>query len=322
MGGPDSGGSDEIVKEICSLMKANPDPEYIRSHLSEKARSRLSGSMQERRIKQTLDVLALLNREGVVYAVLKGVSLSVYERGREFTDLDILVDRGNVESVAELLIMRFGYRYERQEELRLLKISDQDNAHDLSLVSEGRIPVEIHYRLFNYMPTPGLPLLADKTSLEMDGIRFPCPKIEIQLLEVVLHNAYHHAFLCDTGKWIRDINLLVRNNRIDWEEFTDILTHLRQTELVYLTFRRLGGSGKLAIPASVIARLRPRSRLSYLKKPVFIWVLRFIWDRLFPPKDILQDRTGISPSSWLFPLAYPLNWARLLIALVRMPFKR
>jgi hypothetical protein len=158
----------------------------------------------------------------------------------------------------------------------------------------------------------------------MDGVSFPCPQKEFQLLETVLHNAYHHAFMCDTGKWIRDINLIVRNYPIDWAGFRSILEELHQTELVYITFKHLGRHGKerLAVPPAVVARLRPRSRLAYLKKPFFIWACRFAWDRMFPPKDILKGRTGIKPSSLLFFLAYPLNWARLLLALARMPLKR
>ncbi|NYZ77395.1 nucleotidyltransferase family protein [Candidatus Micrarchaeota archaeon] len=314
----------EVVREICSLMKANPDPDYVRSHLSEKARKKFSLLMQEKRIKQTLDVIKFLNGNHVDYVVLKGVSLSYFEPEREFADLDILLDKEEVEKVANLLIGRYGYEYDRLEELQALRKPGLDNAHDLKLVSKDMLPIEIHFRLFNYLSTGKLPLMTDKIFLKLDGVSIPCPPTEAQLLEVMLHNAYHHLFLCDKERWIRDINILVRNHDIDWDGFIGILAALEQTELVYLTLRYLNGSCKenVAIPPLIMARLRPPSRMSYLKKPVFIFACHFTWDRLFPPKDILWERTNIEPTSRLFFLAYPMNWIRLVFVLTSMLVKR
>ena len=305
-------------------MKTDPDPEYLRSHLSEKARMIFSKALLQKRTKDTLSVLDLLNRNDVDYAVLKGISLSYFDRTREFGDLDILVDKDDVEMAADLLIRSFRYRYERPEELRMLKSPDPGKGHDISLVSEGRIPVEIHYRLFNHLSTPGLSLLADKSFLEMDGVRFACLNKELQLLEVLMHNVYHHLFLCDNEKWIRDMNIIIRNHPVDWDKFIEILAGLEQTELVHFTFWYLRREGKerLAVPPAVLARLRPASPLSYLKKPVFIWAGFFAWGRMFPPKDILAKRYDLDPASAFFLFAYPANWMMLVFALASMPFKR
>jgi hypothetical protein len=311
----DGAGSRQLSAEIASLMKVNPSPEYIRAHLSEGSKKRFAALMQERRISQTLDVIRFLNESGVDYAVLKGISLSFYDRGREFADLDILVRQEDAKKAARLLIGKYGYSFMRPKEVGQLDEGHVLNAHDLTLVSKKTIPVEIHYKLFNYLPTEHLPLLSGKVFLEMDGVRIPCQKLEYQMLELALHNAYHHVFMCDWGKWARDINLLADNRKVDWDSFVRLVTSLGQRELVCLVFSTLDLAGKprLRVPPHVFARLKPATPLAYLKPGVWAWALRFAFDRLFPPRDQLSQKTGIREDSPLLVFAYPLNWLRIIL---------
>jgi hypothetical protein len=305
----------EAAHEISRLMKINPAPDFIKKNLSEKSKMGLAALVHERQTRQTLRVLDFLNKKNINYAVLKGISLSHLDRTRVYGDLDILVKQSDVRQVAELLIGEFGYRFSRLEELNQLKEEHLANAHDLSLISSHEIPVEIHYKLFNYLPTEHLPLLLNKVILKSGGVEIPCPAAEFQLLETVFHNAYHHLFICDRAKWARDINLIIRNYDIDWDDFFKLLYDLKQTELAYIIFSYLNRFEKsgVRIPDSLYRRLRPKSAFSYLKREVYAWVLYFIWDRLFPPKDQLYEKIKISPKSALFVFAYPLNWMRLVL---------
>lgn len=292
--------------------------------LEEKARKKLAAVVQERRLKETLRVIDFLGKSGLEFAVLKGITLAYFDREREFSDIDILVARNDVEKAGSLLRERFGYRWEREGELDRFRKADDQNMHDITLCGEGLIPVEIHYRMFNYVPDGGVPVLAGRVFLDMDGVRIPCQANELQLLEVLMHNVYHHFFLCGRDKWVLDINTVIRNRRIDWNAFIRILAGMKQTETAYLAIRILclGSSTGPDIPAEVVRRLRPASPAGYLNGRVFGWAFCFVRDRLFPPGYILSERFGLKPGSALFFLAYPANWLRLAGALALMPLKR
>lgn len=316
-------GQSRVMAEIGSLMKQNPNPEYIRKNLSESAKKKLERIFREKRIRDTLRIISLLNSRGMDFVVLKGITLSYFDRGRDFVDLDILVDRKDVEAVGGLLAREFGYHYARPEELRSLARGD-DNRHDVSLHHSHMLPVEVHYKLFNYMPDEGLHLLSDKAFLDMDGVRIPCLRKELQLLEVLLHNAFHHMFICDREKWAGDINIVVGNNDIDWAGFADLARRINHAEVVYLTagLLRTFRKAKVRMPDRAMRMLAPPSLVCYLKKPVFAWALYFCRDRLFPPQDILEERFHVPRSSMLFTLCYPANWARLPFAAASLLLRR
>ncbi|MCX6774224.1 MAG: nucleotidyltransferase family protein [Candidatus Micrarchaeota archaeon] len=320
-------GKTDIVK---SGIGQNPD--LSKKRISEESKRKLAAYIEMHNkgiyikmiLRDSLKVIRFLNSRGIDYAVLKGISLWYFDRARQFGDIDIFVSRSDAKKVAELLIQEFGYDYERMGELAFVEKDEIRNAHDISMISPGATPVEIHYRLFNYAPDYGIYPLRNKVCLEIDGVRVPCPQKELQLLEVLLHNAYNHMFICDMKKWVRDINIIIDNYDIDWDGFIELLAASKQTELAYLTVRFLDFQAKpgTKVHPSVMARLRPHSFLSYLKKPVFMWACYFVWDRLFPPAFILQERFNISPCSKLFFLCYPANWIRLPIALAQMLLKR
>jgi hypothetical protein len=310
-----AGEGAQLSAEISSLMKINPDPGFIRENLSESSKKSFAALIQKRRIAQALKVIGFLNRRGVDFMVLKGVTLSRFDRMRHFDDLDILVDRMDVEAVGGMLAKEFGYYYARPEELVSLGRGD-DNCHDVSLHHAHMLPVEVHFRLFNYTRDEFLRPLCGKEFLEFEGVRIPALRKELQLLEVLLHNALHHMFICDQEKWARDINIVVDNNDIDWIEFAALSRSINHSEVAFLTscLLRSCTKTKARIPDEAMRALAPKSLACYLKKPVFAWAAYFCRDRMFPPKDILEARFQVRRSSSLFVFCYPTNWVRLAFA--------
>jgi hypothetical protein len=306
----------EIVKEMFTLMKSHPNS--WKDKLSDKAKKRMAEKIREQKIKDNLAIIKLLNKEKIDYVILKGISLWYFNRNRDFDDLDILVGRNDVEKVANLLNKEFNYKYERPEELDFVKKLEQKNVHDITMRAPKMIPVEIHYRIFNYLDQHNLALMSDKVILELDGVNLPCQSKELQLLEAFLHNIYHHFFVCDMQKWVTDINIILDNYDIDWKKFIQIANELKQKEVIHLTIKLL----KVRLPPPAMKLLAPTSFFSYLKKPVFLWAAYFTWDRLFPPKGILFQRFHIKPDSLFFFLSYPANWVRLFFVLLKMLFKK
>lgn len=304
-----------LSAEILSLMRKNPDPSYVRANLSKSSKEKFAAMVQARRIAQALRIVKFLNSKGVDFVVLKGITLSCYDRSREFADMDILVAPEDVKGVGDMLAGEFGYYYTRPEELEMLARGD-DNCHDVSLGHGQMLPIEVHFRLFNYVPDDPIQPLEGITFLDMDGVRIPSLCSELQVLEVLLHNALHHMFLCDKEKWARDMNLIIDNNEIDWPAFAKLSRRINYSEVAYLTamFLRSHTKTKARIPDAAMRILRPESLACYLKKPVFAWTMYFCRDRLFPPPDILESRFHIKRSSPLFVFSYPANWARLSAA--------
>ncbi|MBN1169647.1 nucleotidyltransferase family protein [Candidatus Micrarchaeota archaeon] len=308
--------NNELVKEISTLMKTHPD--NWQNKLSDKTKKKLREQIMKKRITDNLKIIKYLNQKKIDYLVLKGISLWYFDRGRDFEDLDILVDPEDVEKTATFLIRDFGYRYDRLEELDFLRNPEQNHAHDVSIIAPKMIPIEIHYRMFNYLDQHSLPLMADKVFLDYEGVKIPCQSKELQLLEAFLHNVYHHFFICDRKKWINDLNIIIGNYNIDWDKFLWILAELKQKEVIYLTVKMLNPK----MPPQVLKRLKPVSLLSYIKKPVFIWAAYFVWDRLFPPKGILYQRFHIKENSIFFFLSYPANWIRLVFVTMKLVLKK
>jgi len=323
MAGNGDAGRGQLSAEIASLMKTNPDPEFVRANLSEASKRRFAALVRGRRIAQTLRVIGFLNRRGVDFAVLKGVTLARFDRARDFADLDILVYRRDVEAVGGMLEREFGYFYSRPEELESLERGD-DNCHDVSLHHSHMLPIEIHFRLFNYTPDESLHPLSGKAFMETDGVRIPCLRKELQLLEVLLHNALHHMFICDREKWARDINIVVDNNDIDWEGFAALARSINHSEVAYLTacLLRSFKKTKARIPDEAMHMLEPKSPACYMKKPVFAWALYFCRDRLLPPPDILEARFHVPRSSPLFAFCYLANWVRLPFSAASIVLRR
>ena len=309
------GTDDEIVKEIFTLMKAHPN--NWKDKLSDKSKRKLREQIREKRIRDNIKIIEYLNQKKIDYAILKGISLWYFDRDRDFDDIDILVDRKDAEKVATMLIKDFDYHYERPEELDFLRDPDQNNAHDISILAPKMTPVEIHYRMFNYLDQHNLDLMGNKLFIELDGVKIPCQSKELQLLETFLHNVYHHFFICDRKKWVNDLSIIIENYDIDWDKFIGMLDDLKQKEVIYLTVKMLD----LKLPSNIMERLRPSSLFSYFKKPVFIWTAYFVRDRLFPPKGILYQRFHIPIESPFFILTYPANWIRLVVVVMKMMIK-
>ena len=304
----------ELVSEIFTLMKTYPD--NWKDKLSDKAKILLREQKREKNVKDSLKIIKSLNEKKIDYIVLKGITLWYFDHGRDFEDIDILVAPEDVEKVANILNKKFGYEYDRLEELDFLKDPNQSHAHDVTMLAPNLIPVEIHYRMFNYLDQHNLDLMSNKVFLNLDHVKIPCQSKELQLFEAFLHNVYHHFFICDKIKWINDLNIIIHNYDIDWDKFLQMIDNSNQKELIYLTVKMLG----IQIP--ILKQLKPKSWRSYFKKPVFLWTTYFVWDRLFPPKGILYQRFHIKPTSLLFPISYPANWIRLFFVALGMIIKK
>jgi len=262
----EAGGTQEKVQAgMEPLKQQNRDWNSIREKLSpsikDKINRQLSPSirekinrqyeqLQEKRITESLAIIDQFNRNSINFVVLKGLTLQFFDKNRVFFDLDIFVPQTDFEKAKALLVF-LGYMPEEYDLENYRETSEKHIRYNKS----GKILVELHYRLFgnSSIDETDLPLIDEKYYLDISGISVPSLSPELSLLEVFLHNFYHHRFVDFDKKWYNDIETVIINQNVDWKKF---LTFARRTgccELIYkiLSFLEYFNGKKSAMPRIV-----------------------------------------------------------------------
>jgi hypothetical protein len=113
------------------------------------------------------------------------------------------------------------------------------------------------------------------------------PSVHDQLLHLCLHFAWSHMMA--TGAWraFRDLDALLRTERVDWKEFTTMALRARGGSACYWTFRLARTVAGIPVPAWVERVLMPPEPEFALRR----LEQHFTYD-LLPTENI-------SPSLWL-----------------------
>lgn len=272
-------------------------------------------------------VLDLLSSAGIAPLVLKGVALGrwLYSESwhRPCVDLDLLVvDQVTAQRVVALMLAS---KYE------LLGNVDPTEASgfEVALQKPGGMVVDLHWRLLNHA------LLTRYFSFdELAGSAQSLPKLHpdargLGKRHALLHALLHRVTNIAKGEgerliWLWDIHLLVQClSADDWEAFlADVIGKKITTpclEGFEIVHARLG----TVVPESVVARMRNAARneiwnlvgevsqgamdrahlaaLSWSAKP------RWIWNKVFPSREFMRFRYGVTGGSSLV-LAYLQRW--------------
>ena len=113
------------------------------------------------------------------------------------------------------------------------------------------------------------------------------PSVHDQLLHLCLHFAWSHMMA--TGAWraFRDLDALLRTERVDWKEFTKLAKETRGGSACYWTFRLARTLAGISVPVWVERALAPPEPEFALRR----LEQHFTYD-LLPTENI-------SPSLWL-----------------------
>jgi hypothetical protein len=264
-------------------LPAEAQPLHRMSMVSEFRMSHL-----ESRLLSALDTLADAEIEPVL---LKGAALALTVYGsfvaRPMSDVDLLVPRDDVLRAREVLLASgWSEGAEGSPEF-------YEGHHHLQPLVDAQgtgTSVELHTSLF----FEGHPF--DLTSddirrranvVVVRGRTVLVPSVHDQLLHLCLHFAWSHMMA--TGAWraFRDLEALVRTERVDWQEFTTMALRARGGSACYWTFRLARTVAGISVPAWVERALAPPEPEFALRR----LEQHFTYD-LLPTENI-------SPSLWL-----------------------
>ena len=189
---------------------------------------------------ELIRVVKLLDDHGIKYIALKGPVLSQLIHGdtiqRQYTDLDILVEKEDIYRVGELF---YEHGYTSEYDLKFLKNKTLANVgKDFTFThNESNIFIEMHWKLF-----------LSKHIIDLDKNLFSTPLLSIRTNHypiLTLSYEYLLVYLCLHGskhyweriEWIVDIDRLIRNNaNIDWNTVLTLCKTMRIEAMVYLGF--------------------------------------------------------------------------------------
>ncbi len=186
---------------------------------------------------ELIRIMNLLKEHNIEALAFKGPALSQMVYGditlRQYADLDILVDEEDAFKAAKLM--------SENGHVAILPLTILSNktclhtAKDFSLMSEpGGVHTELHWRLFEKKYNISLLSCAvDKKcqTVKINNREIKTLQNELLLVYLCLHGA-KHAF--ERIEWICDIDRLIRNSNVNWEEAISIANQSHSKRSFYL----------------------------------------------------------------------------------------
>jgi hypothetical protein len=272
-----------------------------------------------------LDALDELTRaftaRGVRFFVLKGADFarSLYPDAalRPMGDLDVLVASGDL-AQAEAALAGLGYRPGIPEMASGLSRA----ARHARLYARGNVGVDLHWSLVGHESderAPSLEWFWGRTAgLGLDPTA--------SLLYLAAHMKLQHFDERPPLVWLADVLLLAERPDVDWTALFDAARDFGWEAALAATAFEVESRLGLKLPAPLSARAMPFSTADHDRpgRAEHAWVeLRTLPFRrraalaraiLFPAPSYVRFRYRPRPG-WIWPLFYPIRWARVLAGL-------
>lgn len=177
------------------------------------------------------------NKHKINFVVLKGLTLKKFNEKRRSGDLDILVDRKDLEKAFE--ISKRWFDFDSRVMRKLVRLNFM-GVHHVSLHNKSYLPLEIHRDLVPMMGATTLKILNDsnKTFIEFNKHKIPCLIPEFQLIgnsiHLLLHLVYDNLEIARENKWIKDFNIITDNYDIRWGLFIKLLKRYGYQDLIFM----------------------------------------------------------------------------------------
>ena len=209
-------------------------------------------------------IAKLLDAYGISYMALKGPVLSNLIHGdaiqRQYTDLDILIEKNTIKSVGKLLYEE-GYASEHPvsflENKTLLDIGkDFTFRHEKS-----GIFLEVHWNLFidRFIKNSSMNLFTPNAlSSEINGYTVKTLDLEYLLVYLCLHGSQH---FWERISWVVDIDRLLRRHpECDWDKVQCIIQDVKIASKFYLGLAVVKQMFNPDLPEEIERKLIPLSR--------------------------------------------------------------
>lgn len=318
-----------VFSRLPELNKHFDIPEYVAGEL--KKDYYLSATKNALIFEELKRVLALFNQKGIQVIVMKGAALAETVYGnpalRSMSDVDLLVKKENIHQVDKLL-KKLGYSPADRSVDDIDFTSTYLTTLDYRNPSKNSPSFHIHWHFVNST----IPNESYIGYIKMDDIWQAAVRTNIANIETWVMSPYHliihlseHAlrvthslsklsYFCDID---RTINYYGKS--LDWDILVRDTIRFNLNKMVYTTLYFSAYFIKANVPEDVLLKLKPE-RLSIPEKifmrktaenkriPGMSYLihlsmnkglakkLKFVGRTLFPPKDILAQRSYISKS--------------------------
>ena len=186
---------------------------------------------------ELIKIINLLKENHIEALAFKGPTLSQMAYGditlRQYVDLDVLVKKEYIYKIDALLKDR-GY----QRVLEMTPTQEKvymKNAHDLGLYHpKSGVHFEMHWSLMNedYPMQINLDTIwKNPQTIKINGKDISTFPTEELLLYLCIHGSKH---LWERIEWIKDIDLMIRTQKIDWEGVIERSQNTGFEKMVYL----------------------------------------------------------------------------------------
>lgn len=185
---------------------------------------------------ELMRVISLLRDHGIDVITFKGPVLSQMAYGdivsRQYGDLDILVERGDLAKVGTLLCDA-GF-------VNLLPLSILNNQTCLNIIKDftfvhekSGVTIELHWKLFEKKYGIDLFNQNEIQTIRINNRIVRTIEDEILLVYLCLHGSKH---MWERLEWVCDIDRLIRNRTYDWDKVISYALLFRQVDGVFLGF--------------------------------------------------------------------------------------
>ena len=188
---------------------------------------------------ELIRIMKLLEEHDIEALAFKGPTLSQMAYGditlRQYVDLDVLTHKKDIYKIDSLL-KSHGYK-------RLLTLTPAQEkiwikyAHDMGLVHHTK---NVHFEMHWSFLDEDYPMQVDledfwkeTQEVNLNGHTIPTFSNENLLVYLCIHGSKH---LWERIEWIKDIDLLIRENTIDWEKVIEKTNGTGFEKMVYLGF--------------------------------------------------------------------------------------
>ena len=249
-----------VVWQRCIALGVTPASEASRVQLEELAS--IAAFRAEHLRVRLLETIAVLDREGIDFILLKGAALAntIYSSfiERPMGDIDLMVAPTTAQA-AHAVLRKSGWTWD-EVTFPFARYAGHHHYPPLEDAFKTGIRLELH---------TGIAIEGHPFSVSFDELRArghtvpvgesqaPVPCAEDILLHECVHFAWSHVLSFGSWRTARDVQLLAQRRAIDWDVFIDRTRHHRADSCAYWTLALAQMLAGAEVPEQVLLQLRP-----------------------------------------------------------------